>query len=300
MVARRYYIDDKQKNEIAEEFGISRFKVARLLDEAKSSGIVRIYVDMPSEIDLPLGEEVAKRFGIHRVIAVRAFDDDPDVIASASGSAAAQYLSSILGPGDILGISWGRSLTYAVDAVSEPSSTDIVQLVGGLRAGELDISGVELVRRLSEKTGGRAFPLHAPLMVSTAAMASALREDPSLGEAIGRFASLTVAAVGIGSWNPPKSALFSEFTSEERDDLISLGAAADVCAFVLDSDGNPIVSDALERAIGITVDELRRVPEVIAIAGGHQKIDAITAALKSGIVNTLITDSTTATGLLDA
>ena len=82
MVARRYYIDDKQKNEIADEFGISRFKVARLLEEARASGIVRIYVDMPSEIDLPLGERVAARFAIRRVIVVRTSDDDSDSNAS--------------------------------------------------------------------------------------------------------------------------------------------------------------------------------------------------------------------------
>ena len=298
MVARRYYIDDKQKNEIADEFGISRFKVARLLDEARASGIVRIYVDMPSEIDLPLGEQVAQRFGVRRVIVVRTFDDDPDAIASITGSAAAQYLTGIIGPDDTLGISWGRSLTYAVDAVATKSSTDIVQLVGGVRAGELDISGVELVRRLSEKTGGRAFPLHAPLLVRTPAMAQELRDDPSLADVIGRFASLTVAAIGIGSWQPPKSALFSEFTPAEREELTGLGATADLCAIVLDKEGKPVASPAVDRAVGITIAELRKVPEVIAIAGGPEKVDAIIAVLKSGAVNTLVTDSQTATRLL--
>ncbi|MGV8885370.1 MAG: sugar-binding transcriptional regulator [Microbacteriaceae bacterium] len=299
MVARRYYIDDKQKNEIADEFGISRFKVARLLDEARASGIVRIYVDMPSEIDLPLGEKVAQKYGIRRVIVVRTFDDDSDSIASITGAAAAQYLMGIVGPNDVLGISWGRSLTYAVDAVSARSATDVVQLVGGVRAGELDISGVELVRRLSEKTGGNAYPLHAPLLVRTPAMAKELRDDPSLADAIGRFASLTVAAVGIGSWHPPKSSLFTAFTPEERTELAGLGATADLCAIVLDSDGTPVQSPAIDRAVGITMNELRAVPEVIAIAGGSDKVAAIIAVLKSGAVHTLVTDSQTASHLLD-
>jgi len=298
MVARRYFIDDKQKNEIAEEFGISRFKVARLLEEARASGIVRIYVDMPSEVDLPLGEQVARKFGIRRVIAVRTLDDDPTLVASVTGAAAAQYLSSSVGSGDVLGISWGHSLTYTVDAVTQLASTDIVQLVGGLGAGELDISGVELVRRLSEKTGGQAFPLHAPLLVRTPAMARELRDDPSLRAAIGRFSSLTVAAVGVGSWVPPKSTLYREFTEIEREELLASGATADICAIVLDHDGNPIVAEALDRAVGITAEELRRVPEVIAIAGGREKTEAIVASLKSGIINTLVTDSLTASRLL--
>jgi len=298
MVARRYFLDDKQKNEIAEEFGISRFKVARLLEEARASGIVRISVDMPSEVDLPLGEELARKFGIRRVIAARTLDEDPTLVAAITGAAAAQYLSTAVGADDVLGISWGRSLTYAVDAVTHQSSTDIVQLVGGLRAGALDISGVELVRRLSEKTGGDAFPLHAPLLVRTPTMAQELRDDPSLQDAIGRFSSLTVAAVGIGSWVPPKSTLYSEFTEPERAELLGFGAVADICGFVLDREGRPIVSDALDRAVGISAEELRRVPEVIAIAGGEEKTGAIIAGLNSGIVNTLITDSITASRLL--
>lgn len=299
MVARRYYIDNRQKSEIADEFGISRFKVARLLDEARASGIVRIYVDMPSDVDLPLSERLARKFGIRRAIVVRTADEDADSNASITGSAAAEYLASIVGPDDVLGISWGRSLTYAVDAVGPLLSADIVQLVGGVRDGEMDISGVELVRRLSEKSGGRAFPLHAPLLVRTAAMAKDLREDPSLAEVIGRFSTLTVAAIGIGSWHPPKSSLFNEFNSDEREELLALGAAADVCAIVLDSEGKRILSPAVERAVGISLAELHRVPEVIAIAGGREKVAAIAAVLKSGVVNTLITDSLSASLLLE-
>lgn len=45
--ARRYYLDDASKVAIAEELDISRFKVARLLEEARDQGIVRIDVVDP-------------------------------------------------------------------------------------------------------------------------------------------------------------------------------------------------------------------------------------------------------------
>ncbi|MFB2598813.1 sugar-binding transcriptional regulator [Herbiconiux sp. P17] len=299
IVARRYYIDDKQKNEIADELGISRFKVARLLDEAKASGIVRIYVDMPADIDLPLGEELARAFGIQRAIVVRAIDAAPDATGSLIGEAAAKYLSGVLDAHDVLGISWGTSLTALVDAVSTLAPADVVQMVGGVRAAEMDVSGVELVRRLSRKTNGRAFPLHAPLLVRSASMAEELRADPSLSDVIDRFARLDVALVGIGSWRPPKSSLYGEFTDSERAELIAQGAVADVCTLVFDAEGNALASPALDRAVGVTVDELRRVPEVIAVAGGEQKVEAIAAALRSGLISTLATDSGTAQALLE-
>ena len=298
IVARRYYIDDMQKSEIADEFGISRFKVARLLEEARASGIVRIYVDMPTEVDLPLGEQLAHVSNIKRAIVVRAADESAQSVPALIGAAVADYLRSIVSSKDVLGISWGSTLTSVVDAVPSLASADIVQLVGGVRAGSMQVSGVELVRRLSEKTGSNAFPLHAPLLVRTAEMASNLRNDPALAETIERFRQLTVALVGVGSWDPPKSSLFSEFTPDERRSLLEAGAVADVCTIVLDADGVPIQSAALERAIGITVDELGAVPEVIAVAYGIDKVRALRAVLRSGIVKTVVTDSRTAEQLI--
>ncbi|WP_368498370.1 sugar-binding transcriptional regulator [Herbiconiux sp. A18JL235] len=300
IVARRYYIDDRQKNEIAEELGISRFKVARLLDEAKASGIVRITVDMPADIDLPVGEELARAYGITRAIVVRAIDAAPGATPGLIGDAAAQYLRGIVGPSDVLGISWGTSLTALVDAVSNLDPAEVVQLVGGVRAAELEVSGVELVRRLARKTGGRAHPLHAPLLVRTPAMAEELRRDPSLADVIESFDRLSVALVGIGSWQPPRSSLFGEFTETERAELAAAGAVADICAIVVDAEGREIESSALSRSVGISAAELRRVPEVVAVAGGSEKTAAIAAALRSGLVRTLVTDSHTATGLLAA
>lgn len=298
IVARRYYIDDRQKSEIAEELGLSRFKVARLLDEARANGIVRIYVDMPAEIDLSLSERLAQAFGIRRAIAVRTFDGDPASAAATLGSAAANYLRSTLNENDQLGISWGSSLTAVVDAVASLPPVDVVQLVGGVRAAKMNVGGVELVRRLSEKAGGRAFPLHAPLLVRTEAMAQDLRTDPSLSESIARFGTLDVALVGVGSWQPPKSSLFDELTPEERSELLDSGAIADLCSLVFDADGQLLDSASLRRAVGITIDELRAVPEVIAVAGGAEKISAIAAVLRSGIVNTIVTDVASAEQLL--
>lgn len=299
MVARRYYIDDRQKSEIADELGISRFKVARLLDEARASGIVKITVEMPAELDFPLGEKLASAFSIQRAIVVRTFGDDTGSIRSVLGSAAADYLAAVVGPKDVLGISWGSTLTSTVDAITSLASADVVQLVGGVRAGTMEASGVELVRRLSAKANGQAFPLHAPLLVRTPEMAAQLRTDPSLAGAIGRFNKLTLALVGIGSWSPPKSSLYNEFSEQERQLLIADGAIADMCTMVFDSRGKALDSAPLNRSLGITLDELRSVPEVIAVAGGHDKADAIAAVLRSGVVDTIITDIATAEGILN-
>jgi DNA-binding transcriptional regulator LsrR (DeoR family) len=51
--------------------------------------------------------------------------------------------------------------------------------------------------------------------------------------------------------------------------------------------------------LAIETEQLRRVPEVIAVAGGPAKAVAIDAVLRSGLVTTLIVDAGTAEYLLE-
>jgi len=299
VVARRYYLDGKQKSEIAEELGISRFKVARLLELALAQGIVRITIDLPAEIDVELGEKLAAKYGIARCIVARTIAGGTQVNGPLIGAACAQLLADIIEPNDVLGISWGSSLTHVVDAISALPSCDLVQLVGGVSTVDLNVNGVELLGRMAVKTRGRTFPLHAPLLVRSAAVASDLRLEPGIATTTARYPELSVALVGIGAWDSAKSTLFTELSRVERNALVEVGATADVCTFVLDRTGSQLNSALLERTVGISLAELRAVPTVIAVAGGSEKVEAIAAALASGIIGILVTDSITAVALLE-
>ncbi|URK89393.1 hypothetical protein LP421_33795 (plasmid) [Rhizobium sp. RCAM05350] len=300
MVARRYYLANQQKNEIADAMGISRFKVTRLLDEARESGMVRIQIDVPADIDLELGDKVADRFKLKRVIAVRALDESADSVLPVIGAAAAHYLESVLGQDDVLGISWGRALASTVEVFGVRSGSDVVQLVGGISAGSSDIGGVELVRRLASSTGGRAFPLNAPLIVGSDRIAEALRDDPSLTTTTSLYPSLTIAVVGVGSWDPPSSAVANALPPEDRKAVLAMSPVADICGILIDAQGQLLEGSPLaRRTIGISFDALRTVPEVVAVAGGTGKVAAIAAAAQTGIISTLITDDRTATQLLE-
>lgn len=299
LVARRYYLDGKQKNEIAEDLGISRFKVARLLDDARAAGIVKISIELPTAVDLELGERVAAAYGLRRAIVVASDPDDPDAVAASIGQAAAEHIGGLLSPDAVLGMAWGRSLTVLADALQGRSGADVVQLVGGVHAASGEVSGVELVRRVAERTGGNAYPLHAPLVVGSAAMARQLLDDPALADARSRFGLLTACAFGVGSWGAePQSALFDMLPAADREELRAGGVVADVCGVPLAADGAPVVGDLTDRVVGIGLDALRRVPEVVVLAGGAAKRDAITAVLRTGIVSTLVTDEAAARALV--
>ena len=72
VIARRYYLEGRTRIQIAEEFGLSRFKVARMLDEAVESGMVEIKIHNPGAIDVELSTALQRKYGLEHAYAVTA------------------------------------------------------------------------------------------------------------------------------------------------------------------------------------------------------------------------------------
>ena len=78
-----------------------------------------------------------------------------------------------------------------------------------------------------------------------------------------------------------------------------MGGVGDIMGQVLDADGELIDHPINDRVIGLSLDDLNKIENVILAAGGLQKVPVIAAALKRGFVDTLVTDENTAMALLD-
>jgi DNA-binding transcriptional regulator LsrR (DeoR family) len=299
IAARRYFLDGATKSEIAAELGISRFKVARLLDAARRDGIVRIEIGVPPHIDLELSSQLAQRHGLRGAIVVRTIDGPDEFKREQLGRACAEVLTESLEANDVVGISWGRTLHSMVDHLTRLPGCTVVQIVGSVPTLELNVNSMELVRRVAQCAGGPVYPLHVPILVDTPEMAAALRRDPHVNRTVAMFDRLTKAVVGIGVWTAAGSTVRAALPAELAAELDSAGAVADVCSAVLDADGRELrKASLLDRFIAINPDQLRAVPDVVAIAGGAAKAPAILAALRSGLVHRLITDEDAARLLL--
>ena len=300
MAARRYFLDGATKSEIAAELGLSRFKVARLLDDALRDGIVRIEIDSVPEIDVVLSRELAVAHGIRSAVVVRTVDGPPDFQRSQLGRTAAMVLAEALDDDDVIGISWGRSLHAMVGQLPQMPACDVVQLVGIVPSLELNVNSLELVRRLAGRAGGAVYALYVPLIVESPEVAAALRGDPHVRRTLAMFPKVTRALVGIGAWEDGGSTARAALSPEDAAAVDRAGAVADCCSILLDRNGREVRAAGIpERSISITADELRKVPDVIAVSGGAAKVDAIRAALRSGLVHRLVTTEETARRLLD-
>jgi DNA-binding transcriptional regulator LsrR (DeoR family) len=165
-----------------------------------------------------------------------------------------------------------------------------VQLTGVSRATAGADGSVELVRRLSEVSGGAALPIYAPLIVGDARTAARLRQQDEVAEAMRRYDELDVAAISVGSWNPPDSLAYSVWPEPERTEVLAKGVVGEVCARLIDARGKHVEAPSSRRIIAISLDQLASVPEVLLVSGGATKASAIAAALASGFVTSFVTD----------
>lgn len=291
-IGQAYYLDNQSKVEIANEHGISRFQVARLLDEARAEGIVHIEIRRPGgAAELDAGA-LGLALGVGRVVVVRTVSDEL-ALRDVQARAVAAELMRETRTGMTVGISWSRTLGLAARHVTELPKCNIVQL-----AGALPVPGggnpLELVQLLGRVAGGQTWPMWAPLVVDSAATASGLRRQPEIAEAMHKADSLDLAVVAIGAWAPNLSTVWDRVDNAVRQDGIDRGAVAECSGRLIAADGSAVPAELDARIMSVRLDQLKRTPKVLAVAQGAERADAVQACIAAGIVDTLIADESLA------
>jgi DNA-binding transcriptional regulator LsrR (DeoR family) len=298
-VAERYYQRQQRKLTIADELGISRFKVARVLQRAVDEGIVRIIIEAPRQRSTELADQLRARYDLEHVVLVDMQSlRQEERLRGLLGRAAASLVMKLTTENDVLGMGWGRSVTSTAAAITALPRCPIVQL-GGM-AGAPGANSMEPLRMLSGVGQGPTYPLYAPLLLPDAATAAGLRKQPGIASTIAMFDRTTIGVVAVGSWDPPNSQLRVAFSIAEQRHMKEHGVRAEVCGVLLDEVGNPLLPEVSERTIAIGGEQLRRIPTVIAVAGGLSKTNAIHAVLLGRYATSLVTDIAVARELLQS
>lgn len=304
-VAHLYYNEGLNQSEIADMLNLSQTTISRLHKRAVDERIIRISVSMPPGVYVELEEKLRHEYGLKDVIIADCQTPYLDDIKRAIGAAAAYYLETTLGKNEIVGISsWSSSLLAMVDAmhpVAQRKNAQVVQILGGIGNSEAEIHAARLSHRLAELVRGRAIFLSAPGIVGSASARQVLLDDPYVAEVISLFDEVTLALVGIGALEPSELLASSGniFSPDETRLLQEAGAIGDVCLRFFDRDGGPVVTSLNDRVIGMPLEQLKKVPRTIGVAGGPHKVKAIRGALKGNFINVLVTDQTTAQALAD-
>jgi DNA-binding transcriptional regulator LsrR (DeoR family) len=243
-----------------------------------------------------LSTAVQRKYGLEHAYAVVADTNTAADRIDAVAKAMAELLQSILREDDVVGVDCGRTLTRVAGHLTSLPQCDVVQLTG--MAGAITANGTDLVRRISEVSGGTSWPLYAPLVVPDARTAASLGGNHQIQATVDRHTKVSCAIVSVGAWQPGASQVYESLAPEEAVALHTAGVRAETCALLLDFTGRRIPG-LDERRMGVDEATLRAIPTVIALATGPEKIDATRAVLRSGLVSSLVTDVQVAAAVLD-
>jgi DNA-binding transcriptional regulator LsrR (DeoR family) len=299
-VLRNYYEKGLTQQEIADKYNISRIKVSRLIRKALDDKIVQIRINIPIDATNKLEQKIEELYGIEDAIVVAVQSKD---IIQELGEAVAAYLTMHIQSDDIIGITWGRFISASINAMPEMNypNVRIVQILGGLGDPASNIHGTELAIRMARKLEAKARLLHSPGIVRSKEIRKALMENTQIFETLKLAENASFALVGIGTFNSSASLLRESeiITGEEVSRLIQKGGVGNISLRSFDEWGNQIPDEIDERVVGLTYNQIKRIPRIIGVAGGNEKHRAIMAALRGKWVNTLITDDQTAQFLIE-
>lgn len=300
--ARMYYQDDLSQQEIAQHLSLSRQKVSRLLKEARAQGLVHIRLSDPFAADPVLTAQLQQTFGLRHVIATPGDSLTAGALRQRLGVAAAEYLIQAVPDEALVGISWGRTLHAVVGALEPVRQANIhtVPLIGGIGQLSPSFQVNDLARRLAEAFGGSWRALYAPAFTDDRAAWQALVRLEEVQQVARLWTQVHLALVGIGHFEVQHLAamFFADRLSQQAlAQFEAAGAVGDICGRFFDAHGRAI--DAGSGVLGINLEQLRSLPNVVAVAGGAEKTAAVLGALRGGCVHTLITDSLTARAVLD-
>ena len=303
-VAQMYHVENQRQADIAKHLRMSQATVSRMPKRAQDEGMVRTTVVSPSGTYAELEAGLRARYGIAEAIVVECSEDREGAIMARIGEAAAHFLEVTLQPGEVIGVSsWSETILKMVDNIhpmKAGKAKQVVQTLGGMGDPAVQIHANQLTTRLAKLTGAEAHLLTAPGVAQSREAKLVLLSDTYVRQTMELFSKVTLAVVGIGAMEP--SGMLSRsgnvFTSREIAEVTNAGGVGDIGLRFFDAEGRPVTTPMDERVIGMSLSELGKTSRVMALAGGPSKTFAIRGALRTGVIDLLVTDKFTAERLL--
>jgi len=303
-VAWEYYVGDRNQAEIAAAHGISRATVSRILKRARANGLVKITIDVENGLCLEVETALRGAFALKSAHVVPSAGSEEQV-SEALGYAAAAYLARHVDEFGVIAVGWGRTISHIARFArrerhgSPKTSGEIVEMVGAFSASSPQLHSLRLAANLAQRLQMSASVLAAPAFAPDAETCQILKNHDPIRRVLERAREASLAIASLGTADEHSTLYQSGLISRgELDALRGQGAVGDILGRFFDQDGAPVASELDDRLIGITLDDLQRIPTVMVLAGGRVKREAILAALRGHLVSHLVTDEETARWIL--
>ncbi len=286
-----YYIENMTQQAIADQLGISRMRVIKLLEKGKAKKLIQFKIRADAYQQTEIINQLKDRYSLKEIVLVPSISTN---INETIARATAMYLSDHISDGSFINVGFGDTMARTLRNLDLPEESRIsfVSLTGGVKHYTVTSHfGI---------TNMTSYIVPAPFLASTAEMAAAIREEPSVKDILKLSSLAGYTIVGVGGVTE-KATVVREgnLTANDLLRLKAESAVGDILGYFIDKDGHVLNGSIHDRLISTPPDVLATFPNVIAAAGGVEKAEAMNAALKTGCINILITDEETAKAVLE-
>lgn len=294
-IAWFYYHDNLTQGEIGEKLRLQRLKVSRLLEKGRQLGIIKVQINSRFTGCLELEEALKRHFQLKHIRVLPALEQHE--INERLGIGASQMLMELLKPNQVLAIGFGDTIMKTLKHSNEfitHNDIKLITLSGGVGPymkgiGQLDGScSVSIIP--------------APLRASSIEAARLFKRETCVKDIMLAACSANTAIIGIGATRQKGQAtlLRTGYITEEKQRLVrEQGAVGDILGYFMQKDGRLQPDMPLhEELISVPLDNLKKIPNVIGVAGGEDKVEAILSALQGKYINSLVTEENTARMML--
>lgn len=294
-----YYADQLTQSEVAKRLNVARATIVNYLREARERGIVSIRISPEVNGRTTIARRLVEKYRLHGALVIPTGPSDQ--LVARLGDAGARVFAEMIRPGEVIGVAWGRTVLAVANQIAfrEPVAGLTVVQVSGSSTGSPDFSAELCTSVMSSRMKARCVNLLAPAVLSSRELKEQLLNEPVLKRQFALIHSTHHILFGVGEVGANSTVRESDIASPEAiDDYVRRGAVGVIIGRFIDAEGHPTRGELDDRMVGISLDDLRRVPSRICVAGGPQKIAAIHAALAGGFATHLVSDVATAESLL--
>ncbi len=295
-IAYWYYELGMTQDEIAKRLSFTRQKVNQIINSLVDLDIVTINIHGYERDNIELETQIEEKFGLKEVIAVTDYGEKETAIRKVA-NVAAQYLDEIIQQGDTIGVSWGQTLAEVVSQMPFKKKTGcrVIQMIGAQNIDQLVEEADEIARGVANRLDCPSHMLYAPVIVEHAETKKWLMKEKSIKASFEMMRNCNVALLGVGELTEDSTMCTrGHLTKEDIHILKEQGFIGDISMNPIRSDGSADRCPISDRLLTADLECLKEIDNTIVVASGEKKADAILAALRTGCVDTLIVDETTA------
>ena len=300
-IAWMYYVEDMTQGEIARKLSVSRPTILSYLKLARERRIFEFRLQ-PEHFRLHrLSSLLQQRLGLSEVYIVDEPDKTGHDLLKAVCAAAGHILAECVEPGDQIGVSWGETIQLVSQLMPLRTVENVVvrQLIGSV-ANPIVETAEACTLEIARKLSAQCVNLNSPAICSAAALAQALRREPIIAQQLSDIGRCTKAILSLSPCDLSTHAYKLGVSPKEA--IIDYGARGAVGIMVgrfMDAHGAPVLGDLDDRLVGVSLDALRTIRDVILVVCGASKVVPALAAIRGGYANRLVIDLPSATRLLE-